>query len=61
MKDGDIITIDIKNCKITLEVSDDELQNRRRDWKCKEPTINTGYIKRYAKLVSSADKGAILN
>ena len=61
VKDGDIITIDIKNCKITLEVSDDELQNRRRDWKCKEPTINTGYIKRYAKLVSSADKGAILN
>ena len=61
IKDGDIISIDIKNCKIELDVSDEELAKRRSEWVCPEPRIKTGYIARYAKLVTSADKGAVLS
>lgn len=61
IKDGDMISIDIKNFSINVEVSENELENRRKNWVCPEPKINTGYIARYAKLVSSADKGAILS
>ncbi|MBP5245050.1 MAG: dihydroxy-acid dehydratase [Clostridia bacterium] len=60
VKNNDIISIDIKNCSITLEVSDEELERRRKEWVCPEPKIKTGYIARYAKLVTSADKGAVL-
>ena len=60
VEEGDIISIDIKNCKITLEVSDEVLAARRAKWVCPEPKVKTGYIARYAKLVTSADKGAIL-
>lgn len=60
VNEGDMISIDIRNCKIELEVSESELENRRKNWVCPEPRINTGYIARYAKLVTSADKGAIL-
>ena len=60
VEEGDIITVDILNRAITLEVSDDELARRREDWVCPEPKVKTGYLARYAKLVSSADKGAIL-
>ena len=58
--EGDIISIDIKNCSIELKVSDSELEERRKAWVCPEPKVKTGYLARYAKLVSSADKGAIL-
>ncbi len=61
VKDGDIIAIDIPNCSVTLKVSDDELAARRAVWVCPEPKVKTGYLSRYAKLVSSADKGAILS
>ena len=60
VKEGDNITIDINAYSITLEVSDDELAKRRAEWKAPEPKVSTGYLARYAKLVSSADKGAIL-
>lgn len=60
VKEGDIISIDINAYKITLEVSDEELAERRREWVCPEPKVKTGYLARYAKLVSSADKGAVL-
>ncbi len=60
VQDGDIISIDIPACSITLKVSDEELAARRSAWICPEPRVKTGYIARYAKLVSSADKGAIL-
>ncbi|MCI5474033.1 MAG: dihydroxy-acid dehydratase, partial [Spirochaetia bacterium] len=43
-----------------LNVSDEELARRRAAWKAPEPKVKTGYLARYAKLVSSADKGAIL-
>ena len=58
--EGDNITIDINAYSITLEVSEEELAKRRAEWKAPTPKVNTGYLARYAKLVSSADKGAIL-
>ena len=60
VEEGDIIKIDIKNCEVTLCVSNEELEARRAAWVCPEPRIKTGYIARYAKLVTSADKGAVL-
>lgn len=60
VEEGDMITLDINNYKIHLEVSDEELARRRDAWKAPEPKVKTGYLARYAKLVSSADKGAIL-
>ena len=60
VQEGDMITLDINNYKIHLEVSDEELSRRREAWKAPEPKVKTGYLARYAKLVSSADKGAIL-
>ena len=60
VEEGDLIAIDIPNCKIELKVPDDELARRRAAWVCPEPKVRTGYLARYAKLVSSADKGAIL-
>ena len=61
IEDGDMISIDIKNFSINVEVSDEELAKRREKWVCPEPRVKSGYIARYAKLVSSADKGAILS
>ena len=60
VEEGDIISIDIIGKTIELKVSDEELEARRAQWVCPEPKIKTGYLARYAKLVSSADKGAIL-
>ena len=60
VNEGDIISIDIPNCKLEVKVSDAELEARRAKWVCPEPKIKTGYAARYAKLVTSADKGAIL-
>ena len=60
VKDGDIISIDIPNYKIELKISDEELNNRKKNMILKEAKIKTGYLARYAKIVSSADKGAIL-
>ncbi len=61
VKEGDIIDIDINGGKINVKVSDEELAERRKNWVIPEPKIKTGYLARYAKLVSSADKGAVLN
>lgn len=60
VQEGDLIELDINNYKITLKVSDEELAKRRENWKAPEPKVKSGYLARYAKLVSSADKGAIL-
>lgn len=61
VREGDIIDIDINAGKINVNVSDEELAERRKSWVIPEPKIKTGYLARYAKLVSSADKGAVLN
>ena len=60
VREGDTITIDIPARRISLDVPEEELTARRAAWVCPEPKIKTGYLARYAKLVSSADKGAIL-
>ena len=60
VQEGDLISIDIPNCRITLEVDEEELAKRRAAWICPEPKVKTGYLARYAKMVTSADKGAIL-
>ncbi len=60
VEEGDLIELDINNYKITLKVSDEELEKRKAKWTAPEPKVKTGYLARYAKLVSSADKGAIL-
>ena len=60
VEEGDIIAINIPAHTIELKVSDEELAARRAKWVCPEPKIKTGYLARYAKMVSSADKGAIL-
>lgn len=61
IKDGDIISIDIPNYTITLEVSDEELEQRKKTMPIKKKDNIKGYLKRYATMVSSADKGAIIN
>ncbi len=61
VSEGDRIAIDIPGRSITLLVSDEELQTRRETWVCPEPKVRTGYLARYARLVSSAAQGAILS
>lgn len=61
VQDGDIISIDIPNHSIQLEVSDEELAERKKTTKILVKENLTGYLKRYSKMVSSADKGAIIN
>lgn len=60
VKEGDLISIDIPNASISLEVSDEELNERRKDFKCPEVKYPKGYLGRYAKLVTSANTGAVL-
>ena len=60
VQEGDIIAIDIPNRSICVKVSEEELARRKANWVCPEPKIKTGYLARYAKMVSSADRGAIL-
>lgn len=60
IKDGDIINIDIPNYSINLEVSEEELEKRRTETELKVKKDLKGYLARYAKMVSSADKGAII-
>ncbi len=59
--EGDTISIDIPNYTIKLEVSDEELEERRKNWTPKESNIKTGYLARYAKSVSSGSTGAVLS
>ena len=59
VQEGDIIAIDINANTINMKVSDEELERRRANWTPKK-TEATGYLKRYAQLVTSADKGAVL-
>ena len=60
IKDGDKIAIDIPNYSLKLLVSEEEMEERKKTMKIREPKKLTGYLKRYAKNVSSADKGAIV-
>ncbi len=59
VEDGDLISIDINNYKIELLVSDEEIKRRKENWVKPEPKVKSGYLARYAKLVTSANTGAI--
>ncbi|MBO5287563.1 MAG: dihydroxy-acid dehydratase [Clostridia bacterium] len=61
VKDGDIISINIPEYKIELKISDEELAKRKSEMVIKRKDNITGYLKRYSQMVSSADKGAIIN
>ncbi len=60
VEEGDRILIDIPNNKLELLVSDEELAARKAKWQPREPKVTTGYLARYAKMVTSGNRGAIL-
>lgn len=60
VEEGDIIAIDIPANTINVKVSDEVLAERRAKWQPREPKVKSGYLARYASMVTSADKGAIL-
>ncbi|MDK2821716.1 MAG: dihydroxy-acid dehydratase [Clostridia bacterium] len=60
VEEGDIISIDIEAGKLELKVSEEEINQRRQNWKAPEPKITSGYLARYARLVTSGAKGAVL-
>ena len=59
VEEGDIIKIDIPNMKLELDVSDEELAKRKEKWQPREPKVTTGYLARYADMVTSGNRGAI--
>jgi dihydroxy-acid dehydratase len=61
IEEGDVIEIDIPNHSINVKVSDEELAERKKQWKPHPPRITTGYLAKYATMATSADTGAILN
>lgn len=61
VKNGDVISIDIPGHKITLHVEPAELERRRALWKQPPPNITSGYLARYARMVGSANRGAVLS
>ncbi len=60
IKEGDIIEIDIPNNKLAVQLSDEELANRRKDWTEPAPRFTSGWLSRYAKLATNASNGAVL-
>ena len=60
IEEGDIIKVDIPNNRLDVLVSDEVLSERRKNWKPREPKVKTGYLARYEKLVTSANRGAVL-
>ncbi|MBO5658589.1 MAG: dihydroxy-acid dehydratase [Duodenibacillus sp.] len=61
VQEGDMIEIDITTNSISVDVSDEEMARRRAEWKPRQPRVTTGYLARYAKLVSSGCTGAVLS
>ena len=61
VEEGDIIQIDIPNLSLNLAVSEEELKKRREKWQPREPKVKTGYLARYASMVTSGNRGAILD
>ena len=60
VEEGDIIKIDIDNHSINVDITDEEMARRKENWVPRKPNVTTGYLARYAQMVTSADKGAIL-
>ena len=60
VQEGDIISIDIPNSKVNVNVSDEELEARRAKYVPREPNVKSGWLYRYSRLVTSADQGAVV-
>ena len=60
VEEGDIISINIPEYKLELKISDEELASRKAKWQPREPKVNTGYLKRYASIVTYGNRGAIM-
>lgn len=60
VEEGDIIQINIPENTIQMKVTEEELAKRRENWKPREPQVTTGYLSRYRELVTSGNRGAIL-
>ena len=60
VEEGDMIKIDIPNLKLELDISDEEMAKRKQAWQPREPKVTTGYLARYASMVTSGNRGAIL-
>ena len=60
MEEGDIIRINIPELKMEIDVSDEVLEERKKKWQPREPKVTTGYLARYASMVTSGNRGAIL-
>ncbi len=60
IEEGDIISIDIPNNALNVKVSDEELEERRKKWQPRQPRVTTGYLSRYREMVTSGNRGAIL-
>ena len=60
VEEGDIIKINIPENRLELAVSDEELARRKANWTPREPKVKTGYLARYASMVTSGNRGAIL-
>ena len=60
VEEGDIIKIDIDHHTLTLDISEEEMAKRKANWSPREPKVTTGYLARYAKMVTSGNRGAVL-
>ena len=60
VEEGDIIKINTPEMTLNIDVSDEEMEARRAKWQPREPKVTTGYLKRYASLVTSGNRGAVL-
>ena len=60
LQDGDIVEIDIPNYRLEVQLSETEIKERQANWQPPQPRVTKGYLARYARLVTSAGKGAVL-
>jgi dihydroxy-acid dehydratase len=60
VEEGDLIRINIPENRLDVDVSEEEMEKRRAAWKPREPKVTTGYLARYASMVTSGNRGAIL-
>ena len=60
VEEGDIIRINIPENRLDVDVSEEEMEQRRAKWQPREPKVTTGYLARYASMVTSGNRGAIL-
>ncbi len=60
LRNGDIITIDLDNGSLTVDISDAELAGRKQAWQAPQPKVRSGYLARYARMVTSASTGAVV-